>query len=175
MIRLYARPLPPLSSANCLAFSVFLCAASPGYWRERGGRGWAWSRIIGPQENLASINRPILSGYAVPSAANMAVFLWEASVRIYEVSQGTVVLTMHVKTGISSYSIQTVKTDNGLDLERHYSYKRHPHLWFSNFRWIPTCWEYLDIIRRESYRKPAPGFFSHVRKGHQSYVCVKVC
>jgi len=41
MIRLHARPLPPLSSANRLSFSIFLCVAGPAYWqqREREGTG----------------------------------------------------------------------------------------------------------------------------------------
>ncbi len=45
-------PSPPFPSASCLSFSIFLCIAGPAYWRERGS-GWAWSRIILPQESLA--------------------------------------------------------------------------------------------------------------------------
>ncbi len=29
-------PLPPLPSASCLSFSVFLCVAGRAYWREMG-------------------------------------------------------------------------------------------------------------------------------------------
>ncbi len=45
---------PPLRSASCLSFLVFMCVAGPDYWGERGGRrGRAWSRILRPQESLA--------------------------------------------------------------------------------------------------------------------------
>ncbi len=37
MIRLLAHPLPPLLSASCLSFSVFLRVAGPAYWPEGGG------------------------------------------------------------------------------------------------------------------------------------------
>ncbi len=64
MIQLHAHPLPPLPTAGCLSFSVFLCVAGPAYWRERGRRGWAWSWIKQPQERLASIIYSLLSAYA---------------------------------------------------------------------------------------------------------------
>jgi hypothetical protein len=51
-------PSPPLSSANCISFTVSLCVAGPAYWRESeeggGGRGtesydrkkaWAWQGL----------------------------------------------------------------------------------------------------------------------------------
>ncbi len=43
-------PRPPLPSASCLSFSVFLCVSGCAYWRERG-RGWGRSQIIRPQES----------------------------------------------------------------------------------------------------------------------------
>jgi hypothetical protein len=45
MMRLLAHPLPPLPSASCLSFSVFLT--------REGVRGWARIQIIRPRECLA--------------------------------------------------------------------------------------------------------------------------
>ncbi len=44
-------PSPPLPSASCLSFSVFLCVVVQAYWRERW-RGWGRSRIIRWRESL---------------------------------------------------------------------------------------------------------------------------
>jgi hypothetical protein len=41
---------PPLPTANCVSFSVFLCVAGPAYWPARGGR--VGSRIIRMQESF---------------------------------------------------------------------------------------------------------------------------
>ncbi len=58
-------PFPPLPSANCLSFSVFLCVAGRAYCRERGGGGvWAWSQITKPYDHKKawpSINHSVLS------------------------------------------------------------------------------------------------------------------
>jgi hypothetical protein len=57
MIRLHANLRPPSLSRRQVVFSVFLCVAlaSRAYRRGilGGGRGWAWSKIIGPLESLA--------------------------------------------------------------------------------------------------------------------------
>jgi hypothetical protein len=52
MIRLHPPPFPLSPVSSCLSFSVFLCAHGPSYGGERGGRGRAWSRIIGQQKSL---------------------------------------------------------------------------------------------------------------------------
>jgi hypothetical protein len=58
-------PLAPLSRLGCLSFSPFLCVASRAYTDGRGGRrGWAWSRIIQPQESLALYKSFITLCYA---------------------------------------------------------------------------------------------------------------
>ena len=44
---------PPLTSASCLSFSVFLCVAGPHYMTEEEGEGVVVSRIIRPQGCLA--------------------------------------------------------------------------------------------------------------------------
>ncbi len=49
-------PFPPLPSASCLSFTVFLCVAVRAYWRERGRGAGARSQIIRPQESLALYN-----------------------------------------------------------------------------------------------------------------------
>ncbi len=46
LLRFYPMPSPPLPSASCLAFSVFLCVAGQAYWRKKGGRGWGRRRQI---------------------------------------------------------------------------------------------------------------------------------
>jgi hypothetical protein len=46
-----APPAPPLPSASCLSFSVFLCVAG----RATDGRGWARSQIIRQREGLAPL------------------------------------------------------------------------------------------------------------------------
>jgi hypothetical protein len=60
IIRFLAHPLPPLLSASCLSFSVFLCVAGRACWRERG---WARSQIIRPRESLNSTHYSILFGF----------------------------------------------------------------------------------------------------------------
>ncbi len=54
---------PPLPSASCRYFSVFLCVAGRAYWRERGGRGWAWSWSYDRMKAWPSVNGSILSGF----------------------------------------------------------------------------------------------------------------
>jgi len=45
-------PFPPLPSASCLSFSVFLCVAGRAYWGEKWV-GDGWNQIIRPRERLA--------------------------------------------------------------------------------------------------------------------------
>jgi hypothetical protein len=56
MIRLYARPLPPLPSANCLSVSVFQCLATrhPDRRGESGGGHGAESH--NRKKSWASVN-----------------------------------------------------------------------------------------------------------------------
>ncbi len=56
---------PPLHlpSANCLSFSVFLCVASPAYWREKGGREGAGVEPNHSKKTWSSIKRSILSAF----------------------------------------------------------------------------------------------------------------
>ncbi len=59
MIRLLARPLPPLPSATCLSFSVFLCGRA--YCRERGVPGGRGAESYDRKKAWPSINHLILS------------------------------------------------------------------------------------------------------------------
>jgi hypothetical protein len=58
MIRLLAHPLPSLSSASCLSFSVFQFVAGRANWREGGGRE---AKSYDREKALPSINLQILS------------------------------------------------------------------------------------------------------------------
>ncbi len=64
VIRLLAHPFPPpppIPSANCLSFSVFLCVAGPASWRERGRGGERrWAVSYERKKAWSSINRSIL-------------------------------------------------------------------------------------------------------------------
>jgi hypothetical protein len=55
---------PPLLSASCPSFSVFLCVAIRAYWRERwrGGAGAEWENHGTARKAWSSINHSILSG-----------------------------------------------------------------------------------------------------------------
>ncbi len=53
MIWPHARPLSSLITHQIVSLSQYFCVLpGPAYWRERGGRGPAWSRIIRLQESL---------------------------------------------------------------------------------------------------------------------------
>ncbi len=45
-------PFPPLRSASCLSFSVFLCVAGRAYWREKRGDG------LGDKPNHTTARKP---------------------------------------------------------------------------------------------------------------------
>ncbi len=52
---------PPLPSANCLSFSVFLCLAGRAYYRERGGGGERGAKSYNRKKAWPCINHSILS------------------------------------------------------------------------------------------------------------------
>jgi hypothetical protein len=54
---------PPLPSASCVFFSVFLCVAGRAYWRGGGG-GSGW-RAKSHEKAWPSINHSILSRYRI--------------------------------------------------------------------------------------------------------------
>ncbi len=76
-----ASSTPPLVRKLYLFLSLPVCRQSRLLTGEGGKRVRRGAESYDRKKTWPFINRPILSGYAVPSAANMAVFLLEASVR----------------------------------------------------------------------------------------------
>ncbi len=50
---------PPLPTASCLSFSVFLCVAGQAYWR--GGEGFGGTKSYDGEKSWSSINHSVLS------------------------------------------------------------------------------------------------------------------
>ncbi len=88
MIWLLFRPIPPLPSASCLSFSVFLCVAGQAYWRESGGEGGrGGAKSYHHEKAWFSINHSILTSrlHSSPFAVKNLGKNWR--VQTYKVRQ----------------------------------------------------------------------------------------